>query len=399
MASVLPRRNGDQSITWRVQGRDRTGRMRQESFPEDETAARQFGQLVDAVGWDAAVSVRNSRQGRDTRVPTLAEFTTTYLDQANGHLSGITEATRIGYQQIADRSFLRILGELPINALTKQDVARWVSWQEQQPSRAGTISAKTIRNYHGVLSSMLNEAVDLKLIESNPARGTRLTPGRRSEMTFLSPLEFDTLMQFVPEYYRPLALFLAGTGMRWGEATALTWSDLDLRASMPVARVSKAWKKGPKGKPVLGPPKTRRSNRTVSLPPEVVEALGTPGPGDELVFRGSKEGRRIWSERFHKAAWRPAVEAANSTEPCSKLGRQPIGKRPRVHDLRHSHASWLIADGVPLPYVQARLGHENITTTVDTYGHVLPDAQLQMANIVSNALGGNILNRSVVGGT
>jgi integrase len=52
-----------------------------------------------------------------------------------------------------------------------------------------------------------------------------------------------------------------------------------------------------------------------------------------------------------------------------------MGKKPTIHDLRHCHASWLIHAGRPLPYIQARLGHEKITTTVDTYGHLLPDAQ------------------------
>jgi integrase len=50
-----------------------------------------------------------------------------------------------------------------------------------------------------------------------------------------------------------------------------------------------------------------------------------------------------------------------------------IDKTPRIHDLRHSHASWLIAAGVPLPAIQRRLGHESITTTIDRYGHLAPE--------------------------
>ena len=61
--------------------------------------------------------------------------------------------------------------------------------------------------------------------------------------------------------------------------------------------------------------------------------------------------------------------------------------RPRIHDLRHSHASWLLGQGVPIHVVQARLGHENIATTVDTYGHLLPDAQILAANAASLAFG------------
>lgn len=388
MASVLPRRTPSGHVTWRVQGRNSARKMRQESF-SDEKAARQFGALVDAVGWDAALAVRDARQGRDLRVPTLREFTTEYLDPESGHLSGITPGTREGYAQIAARSFLRVLGDLPLNVITKQDVARWVSWQEAQPSvrtAGSTVSAKTMKNYHGLLSAILAEAVDLKHLDSNPARGTRLTRGERRNVTFLTRDEFDVILRFIQPYYKPLALFLVGTGMRWGEATALTWSDFDLSAEVPSVRITKSWKKGPSGIPLLGPPKTRRSVRTVSLWPELVEALGEREAGDLLVFRGVKDGKRLWGERFYKAGWAPAVRAANDPERCAAEGVLPIGKVPRVHDLRHTHASWLIAAGAPLPYVQARLGHENITTTVDTYGHLLPEAHIQMAQIMSAAM-------------
>lgn len=387
MASVLPRRTSTGSVSWRVQGRNSARQMRQETFL-DETAARQFGNLVDSVGWDAAVAVRNARQDRDVRIPTLRQFTEVYLDPTSGHLSGITEATREGYRQIAERSFLRVIGDLPVDAITKLDVARWVTWQEAQPSSRTpdtTVAAKTIKNYHGVLSAILAAAVEVHRLDSNPARGTRLTRGQRVGITFLTRDEFNVVLHFVPDYYKPLALFLAGTGMRWGEATALTWADLDLRAKVPTARVDKAWKKGVSG-PVLGPPKTKRSNRTISLWPELVQALGQPGPGGDLVFVGVAARKRMWSERFHETAWRPAVAAANDPAACAAAGFQPIGKRPRVHDLRHTHASWLIAAGAPLPYVQARLGHENISTTVDTYGHLLPDAHVQMAAIMSEAM-------------
>jgi integrase len=60
---------------------------------------------------------------------------------------------------------------------------------------------------------------------------------------------------------------------------------------------------------------------------------------------------------------------------------------PRLHDLRHSHVAWLIAQGVPLPVIQARLGHEKITTTIDTYGHLLPDLQRAAADAAGHVFG------------
>jgi integrase len=375
MASVTARRNRGGSVTWRVQFRIE-GKLSQEGFPTED-AATKFGKLVDRIGGEAARATLRRRNATDS--PSLAMFTAQYLDPTRGHLSGVTPGTRDGYRQIAERSFLQILGEHPIDVITKQDVAGWIDWQEQQPSSrfpGRLVAAKTVRNYHGLLSAIFAAAIDAGVVQSNPARGTSLTRGRRQGISFLTREEFETLLRFIPEHYKPLTLALAGTGMRWGEATAITWADVDTARDPAMLTIDKAWQKGPKNRAVLGPPKTDKALRTISLWPELVDAMGTRKAGDQLVFKGIQGESRMWSYRFHVSAWQPA------------LGLTPIGKRPRVHDLRHSHASWLIAAGVPLPYIQQRLGHENITTTVDLYGHMLPDMQHSTARAMAEVMAG-----------
>jgi integrase len=387
MASVTARKYAGGSVTWRVQFRI-DGKMSQESFTT-QTAAVKFAALVDRVGGAAARQTRQRRNLSDS--PTLATFTDLYLDPAKGHLSGVTAGTRDGYRQIANRSFLHTLGPYPLDTITKQDVAGWVAWQEDQPSTRypdRKIAAKTIRNYHGLLSAILTEAVDAGLIPTNPAKGTSLTRGRRQGVTFLTREEFETVLLFIPDYYRPLTLMLAGTGMRWGEATAITWADVNTAVEPAMLSIDKAWQKGARGRAVLGPPKTDKARRTISLWPELVDAMGEREAGGQLVFKGVRGESRMWSHRFHRAAWTPAVDAANDPEKCALKGVAPIGKRPRIHDLRHSHASWLIAAGVPLPYIQQRLGHENITTTVDLYGHMLPDMQAATVRVLSDVMSG-----------
>lgn len=380
----------DGRISWRVQFRLGPA-MRSKSF-EHEAGARQFGALIDRVGAAAALAVWDARQSANAGVPTMREWVDEYLDPASGRLTGIEKGTRAGYRSIADRSLLPILGDLPVDAITKADVGRWVAWQEQQMSARRTngkptpISPKTVKNYHALLSSILAAAVDAGHRTDNPAFRTRLTRGRKREGVFLSRQEFATVLHFVPAYYKPLVLFLAGTGMRWGEATAITWGDVELATTPPTARVEKAWKKGADGTPVLGPPKSEKSRRTISLWPEIVASLGTPRPGDELLFPGAMRGRQIWYGAFNTRIWKAAVRLANDAEDCAAADLLPIGKQPNIHDLRHTHASWLIHAGAPLPFVQARLGHEKITTTVDTYGHLLPDAHLQMAQIMSETM-------------
>lgn len=396
MASVTPltRRHG---YAWRVQARDDQRKMRQETFYGDdprtvEAAARPFGQLVDRVGITEAARIRDARDAQSgNQVPTLAEWIDSYLDPEAGLLTGISPGTREAYRRMAAATIKPRLGELPVNEVTDLDVTRWIGWLEAQPSPRDpdqSLAMKTVRNHHGFLSQVLAAADKRGLRTGNPARGARLTRTRRSKMTVLSPSEFTTLVHFVPPAHRPLIMWLAGTGMRWGEATALTWGDIDRDARPALVHITKAWQKpAAGGGRVLGPPKTEAGERTISVPDQLLAELGRPGPGDELVFT-TGAGTSLWSSSFWTRVWKPAVDAANDPKACAAMGLVSIGKRPRLHDLRHSHVSWLIAAGRPLPYIQARVGHEKITTTIDVYGHLLPDAQQGDADAILTAMAG-----------
>jgi len=158
----------------------------------------------------------------------------------------------------------------------------------------------------------------------------------------------------------------------------------------------------------IGPPKTKRSRRTVSLPDDVIATL-TPllEAGHEYVFVNG-QGNPIRQAKFWEDVWNPARRLANGLPAFDSRakdgapwrarangswdGRQPaskpLGKFPRVHDLRHSHASWLLAGGIPLPTIQRRLGHESITTTIDLYSHLSPDMQQAPAEVMANVLAG-----------
>lgn len=402
MASVLPLRSAATGVvTYRVRFRI-AGVQRQETFP-DVDSAYEFKRSVDTIGGAAAVKVLRARHNTDETMPTLREWTEKYLDPASGLLTGIEPGTRDGYRRSAANSWLITLGDYPVDAIQQENVGQWLSWQEQQESkRAGgktgaLVAPKTIRNYHSLLSSVLAAAVTKGLRADNPAYRTRLPEGLRREGVFLSADEFSTLLYFIPDYYEGLVMFLAGSGARWGEATAITWGDLTPpkppRAGNPhgspaTIRIDKAWKKSTNGAPVLKQPKSRMSRRTISLPPDVIAAMGTPGPANQLVFKGELSGTHLWYGFVRSRVWEPAVKKAMDRDICEQAGLTVLERHPTIHDLRHSHASWLIADGKPLPYIQARLGHENITTTIGTYGHLVPDAHQQMADSIGNTLSG-----------
>lgn len=398
MVQPKAHQNKDGSTSWRVQYRV-NGKLTGTRFTNYKGALG-FADLVNTVGGTQARAVLDARR-EHTTTPTLREWTAQYVDASSGILTGIEAGTREGYLREAERTFLPVLGDYPVDAITEQAIGKWLAWQEKQTvhrdrnkpiAEREFVSSKTIKNAHSLLSGVLAAAVKQKLATENPAYGMRLPKGVRRDAVFLSPAEFETLLHFTRPQHRGLLLFLAGSGTRWGEATALTWSDLTRHVEVPTVRITKAWKRGATGEAApLRHPKTSRSLRTVSLTHEIVQALGPVGEPDALIF-ASENGTRVKHSNFTTRVWNPAVARATNAEHCAEIGGTRLPRAPHIHDLRHTHASWLIARGVPLTYIQARLGHESITTTSDTYGHLQPDAHEQMARMISDTLSGISVN-------
>lgn len=335
--------------------------------PDAEKDADEFAGLLHTLGADRAVAWWNANLERPEVGQTLDEYWARYLKA----LTGLTDGTRLTYDRTYRRVWQEPLGGMPITSITREDVAHVVN------ALSAVKADKTVRNAYGVISSCFKVAVRDGVLAASPCTGIRLprrTEHTAAEMRFLTHDEWHRLAQLLPPHYLPLFIMLIGTGMRWGEAEALTVGDVVLEPT-PVVRISKAAKwNASKATRDIGPTKTRKSKRTVTLPPEVVEAI-TPllgRRGNERLFLAPRGG-----ELRHRTVyddWKKAIK---------KAGLEP---QPRIHDLRHTHVAWLIAAQIPLPVIQARLGHEHISTTIDRYGHLLPDLQLAAANAASVAM-------------
>jgi integrase len=176
---------------------------------------------------------------------------------------------------------------------------------------------------------------------------------------------------------------LVGTGMRKGEALALRVGDLDLAGPVPAVVVDKARKHNHAGGTErlvdgvivgghrIGKPKTRASRRTVRLDRVLAEQLQTytrGRAGSEMLFDLGNEG--TWQNNH----WAPARQRAG------------LVVNPRIHDLRHTHASILLAAGTPLFQVSKRLGHKDIQTTSNIYGHLDKSADVASADAFEAAM-------------
>lgn len=322
-------------------------------------AAEKWQKILDGAGPTVALAMLEQPEPATDR--TVADQVRHHID----HLTGVTDGTRKTYRAVVDNDMAG-LGEIPLTMLTRDTVAAWVN---QLAARG--LAGKSIANRHGLLSAAMNNAVADELIPANPCRGMRLPRTEHAEMVFLTREEFAHLYQLIPQHYQALVLTLAGTGMRFGEATALQVRDVDLEQRQ--IRIRQAWKHtGTSSQVELGPPKTRRGVRTVPVQPQLVEALRplTAGRKPEAFLFVNTRRDPIKQSGFWKV-WNVAVAqfAGDTTDEHGITTRGP-GKRPRIHDLRHTFASWAISSGIPLPTIQRTLGHESITTTVDRYGHL-----------------------------
>lgn len=326
------------------------------------------------------------------RGPTVVEVVSEHIDL----LTAVGPDTRTSYRQQLIHHIAPTLGSYSAAVINYRHVAGWVN----ALSESG-LSLKTIANIHGLLSASMSTAVRLGYRTDNPCAGVQLPKSQltQDEMTVLTRGEFYLLLSHVDPRYQPLVLLLVATGLRWGEATALTAGDFEFFDSPPTLRVTKAWKRDGERNWYVGPPKTKRARRTVSLPDELVDVLmpiAASKRADELMFTNTV-GSQLSSSRFWTTTWTPALDAA--TRPMRADGTPDpdaprLSRRPRVHDLRHTHASWMIAAGTDLFILQRRLGHESITTTTETYAHLLPDQQAAAAAAAGRALSGLTHSRS-----
>ncbi len=350
------------------------GKQTSTSF-QDLASATRFKELVEKFGPEQALSTLGTDP--DMTSVTVREWIEHHIE----HLTGLRKSTLWDYQSYLRKDIGPVLGGLPLNGLTREHIAKWT-----QAMADGGASGKTISNKHGFLSSALNAAVRDGRIPTNPALGQRLPTSERPDMICLSHEDFARLLVNVTDHWKPLVEFLVASGCRWGEATALKPSDIDLATN--TVRITRAWKRTyDRGGYEIGPPKTKRSVRTINVPKATLEKLDLTG---EWVFT-NKAGTFVKGNGFHDRVWSAAVEKTWPTKdaegnPLKSTPEAPILK-PRIHDLRHTCASWLVLAGVPLPVIQQHLGHESINTTISLYSHIDRRSMVVAADAISAALG------------
>lgn len=276
----------------------------------------------------------------------------TVADWCDEWLAGKTNLapkTRDRYEGILSAQIRPKWDSTKLRALRHSQVQAWLASLPLAPA--------SVRKVHRVLSQALAYAVKDGRLGVNPAAGVSLPRVLESEKLFLTHEQVDELAGRCPDH-RLVVLFLAYTGLRWGEMAALRVKRLDfLRRRATIAESVTPIK----GVMTFGPTKGHE-RRDVPIPRFLVDDLVRLVAGkepDALVFTGGR-GAPMRSQTFQRAELTAAAAAMDIK-----------GFTP--HMLRHTSASLAIASGADVKVVQTMLGHKSATLTLDLYGHLFGD--------------------------
>jgi integrase len=406
MAYITTRKNRDGEVTsyqvkWRLGGA-RTAPWQTERF-EDEDSAKVFQGAVNEAGqqwppgWVKGRGYVDESDDLDERYVFRAFATEIITNRV-----GVEEDYRHACLRDLEKYIFPTFGNCDVRStehFSSRTVQAWVKAMSEtwvfRGSKYKPMSPKTLKNLHGLLSGLLNEAVkgEPPLRDRNPCERTRLPridddgaeDDEGEDMEFLEPHEVEGIVSFLARPADKLLVRVAyATGMRWGELSALARRHAKREGDKCTLRVARAWKRKPKEGFYLGKPKSKQSRRTIRIPLDLWEELEAHGitslSHNALIFHNG-QGERLPYSTFYER-WIRAVAKAKADGVVTEY------KFPTFHDLRHSHAAALLSSGQhSLTYVQRRLGHESITTTSDRYGHLLPEADDAAMETISRVLG------------
>jgi integrase len=357
--SIRKRKDG------RWEGRYTTGYLTN-GKPERKSV---YGSTRTEAARKLAEAVRNHQRG----LPPVDERMTTekYLDYYLETIAkpSVRPSTYQRYRQIADQHIIPKLGRIRLSQLTPAHVQGMLS------DRLATgLSPRSVQQFHAVLRAALNQALRWELVARNSA--ALVTPPRvaHKEISPLSPEEArDFLAAVKGDRLEALYTVALAVGLRKGEALGLQWQDFDhnegsITVRHALQRID--------GNLVLVEPKSATSRRTIPLPPLAAEALVVhwKRQAHERLLAGM-----AWQENGHifTTAIGTPLDPSNVTKYFKRVLKKAGIRDQRFHDLRHCCASLLLVQGVSPRTVMEILGHNQISLTMNTYSHVIPELKRQ----------------------
>jgi len=313
------------------------------------------------------------------KLPTFAEYSTHYIET---YAKGTCKPnTWKGYEAIIRYHLLGHWKHRRMDDIRRPDVKQLLLAKQ----RSG-LSPKSVENIKALISGIFTQAVEEEVLQVNPALRLGRFIQKQDRKRHVKPLTREQASNLLatakvdaPEHYAMLLTALR-TGMRLGEVVGLAWEDINFASD--CINVQRSYSGG-----AFSTPKSRKS-RIVDMSDQLKTTLldhqswlrqhhrgrlptvqvidGKQRDCIELVFP-NRNGNPLCSDNFRARIW-------------GKLLKDAELPPTRIHDLRHTFASLLLANGEPLHYVKEQMGHASIQTTVDVYGHLVQGSNRQAVN-------------------
>ena len=292
------------------------------------------------------------------------------------YLPNIEQSTKDGYKEKIDLYIKPTLGHFPLKTLKNNDIQIWINNLKKR------LAPKTIRNAYNNLNAALKQAVVLRMIPYNPCEGTVLPKLQKPQTNVYNIAMIQQALATAEDLATYVIILLgASVGLRRGEMAALQWKDVDLdKNTISITQNRVHTTQGV----IEKSPKTKAGKRTITIGNDVVNALrDAKAIYDDAVC--SKPGFKNLGYVLFKENGEP-FHPDSLTQKWERFVAKHNLPPIRLHDLRHSNATAMIAAGINARVVQHRLGHANVSITLNTYTHVLPEMDQEAADKLNNAL-------------
>jgi integrase len=312
---------------------------------------------------------------------TVADYLARWLAHVR---TRVRPATYDGYESLVRCHINPALGQLPLaelHPLHLQDL--YTDRLTPTPARR-PLSAGSVRNLHLLLTQALQQAVRWQLLTVNPAAGAQPPRPRRSEPLVATGEALQRILRHLHGHPLELPATIAiTTGMRRSEILGLRWSDLS--PDYTSAHIQQTLQLSRSGGLDYQQPKTHRSRRPVALPATLTALLTN--------HRRHQDARRAaLAEHWHQTDL--IVERGDggplNPDTLTSTWRRFIRKHNlphvRFHDLRHSHATLMLLEGIHPKIVSERLGHASVSFTLEVYTHLLPNMQTEAAEAIDRII-------------
>lgn len=351
---------------WRACWRDAAGRPKSTSTDPDDGRRLTRKAHAERVAAELERKARRGETNAYGRALTWGAWEPIWLERREVEV----EPSTLAGDKLRIEKYLKPQWEgHRLNRITRSDVQAWVN----ELARLDGIGAGSVEKIMRLFSASLTAALedDRVPLTANPCSGVKLPKVAPGHERFLTRGEVELIAHYLNEPYRTAVLLAAGTGLRWGELAGLHWQRIDLAGR--VVDVVETWdrdgkriKTYPKGHnrrgipiggwlyPVLDEAFDRRGSAASC---GLVHARGGAKCRSGLVIVPPQRRGAMSGQNFGRREWDTACRLAG------------VGGDVRLHDLRHTFASWLVQDGVPLQEVQRLLGHASIVTT-QRYSHL-----------------------------